>query len=235
MSTILQKASNAINLWNEVRNNTAATQNYFSKGTYFSIDRSDFATWHTKWQNLNKPSNFYIHAYLGLKNYSNSTSFSLCLYSVDSNTDSKKVLGNENEYLTNIKFSPYHPSNLTNPIFNSILPSSNHFGPLEALERSTQWTLHKNTWLSQQTNMTQILVIPFKDLTTLFNNSKIESVICQPALKYDSTTKNHTMDLIIWGHSNKMGILEKYPQDLIRPVPPFSFAPNKYNLLSYSI
>ena len=235
MATILQDASNAINTWNDVRNNTAATINYFNEGAYFSINRSDFATWHTKWLALNKPSNFKIHAYLGLQNDTTSVNFSLCLYSVDSNTDKKKVSNHENEYLTNLKFSNYHKATLHNPIFNPELVSNSDLDPLEALQRSTQWTLSKDTWLGQQTDMAQILVIPFKDLNTLFTNQNIDTLICQPALSQEESAFN--MDLIIWGHSNEFGIMAKYPQDLIQPVPPYSATNpvSNFQLLQFSL
>lgn len=237
MSTILQDASNAIVFWNNVRNNAPTIINYFDKGAYFSINRNDFASWRAKWDSLNKPANFKIHGYLGLRNYTGSTDFSLCLYCVDSHTDKKVVEGNENEYITHLKFSPYQRANLEQPFFNENMLSISQLDPLEALQRSTQWTLHKDTWLEQQSNMAQILVIPFKDLETLFSNPNIDSLICQPALTYDKGTDTFAMDLIIWGHSDTLGILAKYPQDLIQPIPPYSSVnpASSFQLLQHAI
>ncbi len=236
MSTILQAASNGIATWNEVRNNTVAANNYFNNGAYFSISKSDYATWKSKWEGLNRPSNFNIHAYLALENHNYAATFSLCLFCVDSRTDKLSVEGNENEYLLNLKHASFHAATLSNPIFNMNLLSINTLDPLEALQRSTLWTFHKETWLLQQTNMTQILVIPFKDLTVLFDNPAVDAVICQPALTDGPTSGTFQMDMIIWGHSDTGGIVGKYPQDLIQPKPPYSVAPSiAYNLLVYSV
>jgi len=233
MSTILENATNAINSWNEIRNNGAATNNYFNQGSYFPITATDFATWQSHWESLGKPENFKLHAYLGISIKPGDSNFCLSLYCVDSATDKKEVSINKDLYLANMKYLPYSMGNIENATFNMSFLNAEALDPLTALQASTQWSLHKNIWLEEQTDMAQILVIPFNDLETLFVEQEAELVVCLPALKMNTDTDILDIDLILWGH-NSNGIIGSYPADLIRPKPPFKNRSN-YQLLSYAL
>lgn len=233
MNSILKNAVNAINAWNEIRNNGIATSNYFNQGAYFPITATDFAAWDLLWKALGEPEDFELHAYFGIQTYPNEEAFSLSFYCVDSATDQKEVSSNKNAYLANIKHLSYEKGNIVNAAFDMSAIDDNTMDPLSALQASTQWDLHKDLWLANQTNMAQILIIPFKDLVTLFDKGAT-SVICLPALKLETTTKNLDIDLILWGHNSK-GIIGRYPADFIKPAPPFSSSLNNFQLYNYAL
>lgn len=227
MSTILEQAKNAINLWNETRSNTAAVINYFNQGAFFTIRLEDFETW-------NSLSPEHLHAYLGLSIPQGASDFSLFLYYIDSKTDKKVVSSHEPDYLMNLKKSIYDQATLQNVHFNMSLANADELQPLDALQASTQWTLHKDLWLSQQENLVQTFIIPFSDIKTLFEQKGAESIIVLPALKEDDNNPNtYTIDLILWGHTSE-GIIGRYPKDFITPAPPFVNPPN-FQLLNYAI
>lgn len=230
MSTILETATLSIQTWNEVRNNGVATNNYFNQGAYFEISRDNFTLW-----NSNSPDN--LHAYMSLVQEIGVPNFSLALFCVDSVTDSKYVADHPNAFITNLKQSIYQKSVLPNAHF--IFEAGTPPPPVEpqidttvALKASNQWILHKEHWLLEQDNFVQVFEIPFEDLTILFANPSVTSIIALPALK-ELGINSFEMDLILWGYT-AAGILANYPMDFIKPAPPFS-NPTKFQLLAYAL
>jgi len=229
MATILETAVLSIQTWNKVRNDSVATSNYFNQGAYFQISRDNFNQW-----NLQSPDN--LHAYMGLTQEIGKVNFSLALFCVDSVTDLKNVPEHRINYNTNIKKCIYQRSVLPNAhfIFESAppCPVEPQIDTMDALKASNQWILHKNRWLSAQDDFVQVFVIPFEDLTLLFANENVNSIIALPALK-EIDRDNFEMDMVLWGYTDE-GILANYPMDLIRPRPPFS-TPSNFQLLTYAL
>ncbi|BDS14070.1 hypothetical protein [Aureispira anguillae] len=227
MSTIIDQAKNAINVWNDTRNNSTAVSNYFNQGAYFEISIEDFEAW-----NSNNPTE--IHAYMGLEIPPGAPNFALHLFSVDNITDQKPVESHQAEYLEKLKKSIYQRAILPNVHFNMSLGNADEIEPLDALQASTQWTLHKDLWLSQQTDLVQTFIIPFSDLKKLFLVRGAESVVVLPALKeIDNMPNVFQIDLMLWGHTSE-GIIGRYPKDFIKPAPPFS-NPSHFQLLDYAL
>lgn len=226
MSEILDQAIAGIQYWDEVRNDHTVTIPLFNKGSYFKITANAYAVWKgilddSGYQEKDQS----IHAYFSLDNPSSTGNLSC--YGVDNYTDSLTVSGHEGNYDYSLQPIPYEPATLSNVYFNQEVFAASGMDPLTALEQSTQWTLHKDSWLENQTNMAQILVIPFKDIKQLFEVAHAEFLVAQPAfsLEDEGGIYQLQMDLIIWGYSNYNGIIGKYPQDLIHPVPPYSMYP----------
>jgi hypothetical protein len=229
MSTILETAVLSIQTWNEVRNNGAATSNFFNQGAYFQIARESFDQW-----NLQNPEN--LHAYMGLTQIIGQPNFSLALFCVDNVTDSKEVSEHKDDYNANLKQSTYQRSVLPNAHFifenEPPVPEEPQIETLEALKASNQWVLYKDSWLLEQEDFVQIFEIPFIDLTLLFAHENVNSIIALPALK-EVGENEFNIDLILWGYTDE-GILGDYPMDFIRPAPPFS-NPSNFQLLTYAL
>lgn len=229
MSSIISDASQAIQLWNEVRSNPSAVINFFNKGTFFKIDRSDYLIW-----NENSPE--FIHAYMGLVQNPGEAHFSLSLFSVDSVTDKEPVESNPEAFEINIKKNPYELSVISNPTLNLVDNSGNdpeNITPIEGMMRTVQWSLHKDIWVDQQEDMVQVFEIPFLDLSVLFDTEEADYIILSPALKEQEEDNVFKIDLVLWGY-NAHGVTWDKPKDFIRPAPPFS-SPNNFQLLIYAL
>ncbi|MGH1335565.1 MAG: hypothetical protein ACRBFS_05505 [Aureispira sp.] len=237
MSEILDQAKVGIQNWNIARNDSPITIPVFNSGSFFKITSSNYSTWKNSLNTSGyKEEDQNIHAYLSLDQPTKEGQLSL--YAVDNYTDSLPVIGHEPAYTQNLQFLSYEPANLYNVYFNKETFDMSGIDPLHALEQSTQWTLHKDLWLDNQNNMTQILVIPFGDIKVLFEQTNADFLVAQPAfsLKGEEGAYILEMDLIIWGYSNYNGIIGKYPRDLIQPVPPYSgYSAAAFQLLQYSI
>lgn len=238
MSEILNQATTEIQNWNIIRNNAPITIPIFNNGSYFKLTPSAYS----KWQSILNGSGISledqsIHAYLSVTEPS--ASGVLSMFGVDNHTDSLPVSGHEANYNDSLQFISYETANLPNPYFNQESLSANGIDPLTALQQSTQWTLHKDMWLGNQTNMAQILVIPFKDLKTLFDTTNPDFLILQPAFSLldEEGVYQLQMDLIIWSYSDANGIAGKYPEDLIQPVPPYTsvYPSSAFQLLQYAL
>lgn len=231
MSTILETATSSIQVWNEVRNDGFATRNFFNQGAYFEISRADFNQWNTQ-----DPTPEFIHAYMGLVQVIGQPNFSLALFCVDSITDSKEVPEHQDDFNANLKQSIYQRSVLPNAhfIFESTPPAPEEpqIDTLTALKASNQWILNKDSWLLEQEDFVQIFEIPFLDLTLLFENETVNSIVALPGLK-DLGDNNFQIDLNLWG-STEEGLLANYPMDFINPAPPFS-NPSNFQLLAYAL
>lgn len=229
MSSIISKASQAIQIWNEVRSNPIAVINYFNQGAYFKIYKADYEAWKT-----NSPE--FVHAYMGLVQKPEETHFSLSLFSVDSVTDKEPVESNEGAFEANIKENPYELSLISNPTMELVDNSNNNpenITPTEGLMRTVQWSLHKDIWINQQEDLVQVFEIPFLDLSVLFEEEAADYIIVSPALKEQEEANVFKIDLILWGY-NVNGVTWNKPMDLIRPKPPFK-SPSNYQLLSYAL
>ena len=246
----LVDASTAIDKWNDVRLSGPAMIQYFKEGAYFEVKRSQYQNW----KNLpTQPE--YIHAYLGIANQK------LMLYFIDNVTDAIPITSSsaKGQFNGNLQHSAYAPSMLANPRFASELDNlgSTQLTPLEALERSTRWSLHSHAWLTQNagSNMTQVLVIPFGDFETLFGaqHLAIDSVLMLLALKMDeldvlldetalltsSDAITYSLEFILWGYNKNNGIISWLPKDIVRPVPPFGgsgsgIQQSDFQLLAYA-
>jgi hypothetical protein len=229
MSSIISKASQAIQMWNQERSNPAAVTNFFNQGTFFKIDRSDYLIWKNK-----NPE--FIHAYLGLVLKPEETNFSLSLFSVDSVTDKDPVEGNQGEFEANIKENAYELSVISEPTLNLVDNSTNNpenITPIEGMMRTVQWSLHKDIWIDQQEDMVQVFEIPFFDLGVLFDSEEADYIILSPALKEQEEDNTFKIDLVLWGY-NSNGVTWNKPMDFIKPAPPFS-NPANFQLLNYAL
>jgi hypothetical protein len=225
MSSIISEASQAIQIWNEVRNNPVAIINYFNQGSYFQIIKEDYLVW-----KANSPE--FIHAYLGLVQNPAQQNFSLTLFSVDSVIDKKPVESNWTDFETNLKQNPYKTNLIENATIGRVLPDA-EIPLMEGLMRTVQWSLHKDKWMSQQEDLVQVFEIPFTDLSALFDEKEADYIILCPSLKEQETSNTFKVDLILWGY-NIEGVTWNSPMDLIRPRPPFK-SPSSYQLLSYAL
>lgn len=234
--SILIQSKNAMNIWNEVRNNKVATLNYFEQGNCFIINNEDFATWDLILKDTENPS---IHAYLGLNTLENQADFSLALFCVDSKTDSLSVNEkNKLAYLASLKTFPYLEG-LNNEItFYNVKPTNDF--TLGAMRKSMRWNLCKSTWINNlQTNgVVQVFDIPFADLKSLFNKSGVHNVVLVFALKKPETLIDidapYIIDLIMWGYDSDNYMIPVDPQDLIKPCPPYGIDTNEYGLFNYA-
>lgn len=230
MSKILEQSTQAINTWNDIRNNAVAVNNYFNQGAYFQIHKKDYVLW-----NSNAPKN--LHAYMGLVSVEGQPNFSLSLFCVDSVTDQLPVESNRELFNEYTKKSIYQRSVLPNPNFyfsnDPLAPSNPEIDPTEALTRTEQWNLHKEAWLFKQTDTVQVFVIPFEDLQVLFKHSAVESIIVLPGLK-KIPPNIFTIDLLLWGYSDSRGIQGNYPTDLVRLASPYK-NPAAFQLLNYAL
>ena len=229
MSTILETAVLSLQTWNEVRNDGAATRNYFNQGAYFQISRDNFNQW-----NLNAPSS--LHAYMGLTQAIGQTNFSLALYCVDNITDSKPVPNHLVEFNTNIKQSIYQRSVLPNAHFifekDPPDPVKPQIDTLTALKDSKKWILHKDHWLLRQKDFVQVFIIPFENLSHLFANENVTNIVLLPALN-EVGENDFELHLILWGHTLE-GMLANYPVDGVRANPPYH-TPSNFQLLDYAL
>lgn len=226
MSEILDQAIAGIQHWNEVRNDHTVTVPLFNQGSYFKITANAYTVWKGILDNSGyQEKDQSIHAYFSVD--IPAAGGQLSLYGVDNYTDSLVVSGHESNYDYSLQSIPYEPATLYNVYFNQEVFPISGIDPLTALEQSTQWSLHKDSWLENQTNMAQVLVIPFSDIKLLFEQANVDFLVAQPAfsLKDEGGIYQLEIDLIIWGYSNLNGIIGKYPQDLIHPVPPYSLYP----------
>lgn len=224
----LDQAQAAIMAWKNIRTDENTLANLFSKGAYFEITRDSYNTWKAK-----NPQ--FLHAYLG--NYNNQ----LTLYGVDNITDQEPVEGHEAYFNAMIKISPYEPSNFPNPVFDNTIPAGGgtpELSPEMALERTTRWLLYRDSWLhlnATADKMTRVLLIPFNDLETIFNESEtISSAITLFALKGQDNTEQppYQMEFILWGYNGEE-IEAWLPKDIVQPCPPFTNH-NNFQLLIYS-
>lgn len=225
MSSIISEASQAIQIWNEVRNNPVAVINYFNQGSYFQIMKDDYLVW-----KANSPQ--FIHAYLGLVQNPAQQDFSLTLFSVDNITDKKPVESNRTDFETNLKQNPYKTNLVENATIGSVLPNA-EIPLMEGLMRTVQWSLHKDKWINQQEDLVQVFEIPFTDLSVLFEEKEADYIILSPSLKEQGTPNVFKIDLMLWGY-NIDGVAWNRPMDLIRPKPPFK-SPSNYQLFNYAL
>lgn len=213
MNTILEQAKNAIQQWNEARNNPIAATAHFNQGAFFEITKEAFETW-------NSLSPEYIHAYLGLQPLS---SAALTLYCIDSTTDTLAVIEHSEDFTSRLYSFTLNPSTLKQGAFLPALNSgSTDVASVDALKASVRWHLQKEQWASQQTaqQMVQVFDIPFQNFELLFSEEQVHSILLLPALK---TTEHQELqiDLMLWGYNHDKGIVER-PVDFIKPAPPFS-------------
>ena len=227
MSSIISKASQAIQIWNEVRNNPVAVINYFNQSTYFKITKEDYLIWKDS-----DPE--FIHAYMGLVPNTAQGNFSLSLFSVDSVTDQNPVESHWELFEAKIRQNPYEAAVIPDPSMTLVEKSNEgEITPLEGLTRSIQWALHKDVWIEGQEDLVLVFKIPFHDLKVLFENELADYIILSPALNEQEEANVFKIDLILWGY-NANGITWNKPMDLIRPRPPFK-SPSNYQLLSYAL
>lgn len=231
MNDIINKASSAINVWNEARNNSISISNYFNQGAYFQISKADFEIWEA-----NHPEN--LHAYLGLAPEAGHKNFLLSLFCVDSQTDKKEVESHRIAFLTNLKQIHYKHAVIPNGHIKinteglkRNLKSPDNITPLDALTASIQWSLYKDIWVAQQEDLVQAFIIPFNDLRALFYEKGAKSAIVDFALKEEEGS--FQVDLILWGYNSK-GVNWHKAMDLVRPAPPFT-NPSHFQLIQYAL
>lgn len=237
MSEILNQATSEIQHWNTIRNNSLVTIPIFNNGSYFKLTPNAYFTWKNILGSSGLASEDQsIHAYFSVSEAS--ASGTLSLFGVDNYTDSLPVSEYESNYNASLQSIAYEPATLSNVYFNEELFNIQGIDPLTALQQTTQWTLHKDMWLGNQTDMAQVLVIPFSDIQTLFEATSPDFLVLQPAFSLLDNQGIYQLqiDLIIWSYSSAYGIVGKYPEDLIQPVPPYSAYPaSAFQLLQYAL
>lgn len=227
MSEILNQATAEIQNWNSVRNNEQSATAIFNNNTSFIITEDAYKQWKSTLDAQESEAQQYIHAYLGVTNpNSNQLLSSFC---VDSYTDSLEVEGHQEQYNNNLFQFNYSSEAIT-------LTQAIQITPQQAQEAIAAWDSDKDTWVEEQvTNQTmvQILVIPFSDLTTLFDLPNTIDVVARFGLKKSDNIWQ--VDLILWSRTSD-GINYNKPEDLIQPVPPYSgFPASDFQLLEYAL
>lgn len=254
---ILDNAKADISRWNENRNNDTQAKRSFNSGNYFLLPKADFNVWKTAFENAASASkkgatvSASIHAYIGTSTITpSSAEEQLSLYCIDSLTDSKTVENNQALYNQQLKQLDYQPSVL-NPS-NFLLQEktlSAYEKDYDALVASTQWQVSRNTWVDDKVNpeypdqgMTQVFVIPFDDLSNVFDTNKgnAEYAMLLFGLRKEPESANtYIIDLRIWAYNETQspkGILANYTEDFTQPCPPYypDNPKNNFQLLIYS-
>ena len=234
MSTILDKAAEGIQHWNQAHQNSEATLQYFNQGVFFEFTPQQYEVWKGIYQTLSEEEqqNFEIHAYLCLNPNANKN-LELSIYAVDSYTDSLEVSTHQNNYLKALQHIPYLNTLQHLNAANTSEQNNrrNSINPQEALERCMAWNLYKNTWIPTQTNLVRVFRIPFQDFTNLFELANATIAIAPLALQ--ATNENgYEIELILWGQNQENAILWQYPEDFIEPCPPL--CDSSFSLLEYA-
>ncbi|MFK7796483.1 MAG: hypothetical protein AB8E82_03445 [Aureispira sp.] len=239
MSEILNQATAEIQNWNTVRDNEQSATAIFNNNTSFIITKDAYKQWKSTFDAHESEAQQYIHAYLGVTNPNSNTLLSS--FCVDSYTDSLSVVNNQEKYNSNLFQFDYNSEAFTLQQFLKLIQTqqplkSDNVTPQQAQEAIAAWDSDKDTWVEEQiTNQTmvQILVIPFSDLTTLFELPNTLYVVARFGLKKPEDIWQ--VDLILWS-STPGGIDYDKPEDLIQPVPPYSgFPASDFQLLEYAL
>lgn len=234
MSTILDKASEGIQNWNQTRQDSEAILQYLNRGVCFKFTPQQYEVWKGIYQTLSESEqqNFEIHAYLCL-NSNADNNLELSVYAVDSYTDSLDVSTHQENYLAALQHVPYLNTlqNLSPANTSEQNNRRSSINPQEALERCMAWNLYKNAWVPTQNNLVRVFRIPFQDFINLFELSNASIAIAPFALQATSED-NYEIELILWGQNQEHTMLWQYPEDFIKPCPPL--CNDKMKLLEYA-
>lgn len=230
MATTLKTVKENIDRWNTVRNQDSARA-LLTAGKGFSLTVNEYKHW-----SRNNPET--IHCYLGVAGEVAE------FYLVDNLTDEQQqyTLGKN---LFSKDFLNYFEESLQkNDVFTQVLD------PTIAESRITNWTLCAGSWFAVKKEkrekpagnlgeMVQVFTIPFRDLSILFADERVQSIKFVLALElYDAPISGYDLELILakteFELDDNEATAQLYKQtyaNTTMPHPPYPFGTNKFNLL----
>lgn len=221
----VQKIKEAIKKWEQIKNTDIAL-NFLTSGIGFTITKEEYKLWLEVEQNADSIEN--IHLYIGI------VEFETTFFLVDSTTDkaqnykvgknlfikgfTNNLAGNPGDQIPDLQFSS--PT------------SPNEINSEEAIKRLMKWYLYSQVWFKNNQANKKVLskmVIPFKDLKTLFRISDTDKIFAFFALRFDSDYKEEVLELILVNekkdkadsNASNSATVEHFA-DVTRPCPPFS-------------